>query len=144
MISSAHAKDLVLYNKWQNETVYTLCDELADAERRKDRGMFFRSIHNTLNHIITINEAIIALLQTGKPREINVQDFPLDTFESLRDACTQFDRRLLDLTVEVNDAWFAGILVFESERLGRKRQMPRAFMFAQMMNHATHHRSQVT
>lgn len=144
MISCAHAKDLLLYNKWQNETVYALCDEIGETERRKDRGMFFKSIHNTLNHMLTINEAILTLLYTGRPSPIDFQNFPFDTFDSLKNACITFDQRLLNLLSEVDDSWFGGILEFDSERLGRKRRIPRAFMFAQMLNHATHHRSQIT
>ncbi len=46
MISCAHVRDLALYNKWQSETVYALCTDIGDDERRKGHGIFFKSIHN--------------------------------------------------------------------------------------------------
>ena len=32
------------YNRWMNERIYGHCENLSDAERRADRGAFFRSI----------------------------------------------------------------------------------------------------
>src|ERR1700674_1482927 len=40
------------YNRWMNEKLYDLCTGIADAERKRDRGAFFRSIHGTLNHLL--------------------------------------------------------------------------------------------
>lgn len=40
------------YNKWMNEHFYCLCDSIADEERKRDAGAFFKSIHGTLNHIL--------------------------------------------------------------------------------------------
>ena len=40
------------YNRWMNERIYGHCENLSDAERRADRGAFFRSIHGTLNHLL--------------------------------------------------------------------------------------------
>ena len=33
------------YNRWQNDVLFKLCDQIGDDERRRDRGMFFKSIH---------------------------------------------------------------------------------------------------
>ena len=144
MVTRNYARDMADYNRWQNEELYSLCDEIGEEERRRDRGMFFKSIHNTLNHILTIDDAIFTLLQTGSPKYIDFTQFPFETFSSLRDARSSFDDRLSRLQLTVDDAWFAHILEFESERLGRKRRIPRAFMLMQLFNHQTHHRSQIT
>lgn len=135
---------MALYNKWQNGVLYKLCDDIGDVERRRDRGMYFKSIHNTLNHILTIDNAIMTFLQTGKPCPITFDHFPFDNFEALRQARIAFDERLLTLPLQVDDAWFSSLLEFDSERLGRKRRIPRSFMLGQMFNHQTHHRSQIT
>ena len=37
------------YNAWMNERLYAVCATLDDAERKKDVGAFFGSIHLTLN-----------------------------------------------------------------------------------------------
>jgi DinB family len=40
------------YNQWMNQKVYEVCARIDDAERRRDRGAFFKSIHGTLNHLL--------------------------------------------------------------------------------------------
>ena len=42
---------LARYNRWFNRRLYDACERIPDAERR-DRGAFFGSIHNTLNHLV--------------------------------------------------------------------------------------------
>jgi uncharacterized damage-inducible protein DinB len=144
MVTRAYTRDMAFYNRWQNDKLFALCHAIGEDERRRDRGMFFKSIHNTLNHILTIDDAIFTLLQTGSPKHIDFNTFPYEKFCSLRNARSVFDDKLANLANEVDDAWFAHILEFESSHLGRKRRMPRAFMLMQMFNHQTHHRSQIT
>src|SRR5690348_18374029 len=45
------------YNRWMNERLYALCATLSDADRKRDRGAFFRSIHGTLNHLLLTDRA---------------------------------------------------------------------------------------
>ena len=40
------------YNRWFNQRLYDACEHLGDDERKRDRGAFFGSIHNALNHIV--------------------------------------------------------------------------------------------
>ena len=37
------------YNRAMNDAVYAVCAEIPDAERKADRGAFFKSVHGTLN-----------------------------------------------------------------------------------------------
>jgi uncharacterized damage-inducible protein DinB len=52
MISRAHARTMAAYNRWMNERLYETCAGLGDAERKRDRGAFFKSVHGTLNHLL--------------------------------------------------------------------------------------------
>ena len=52
MVNPAYAQRMARYNRWQNDNLYTTADRLSDAERRLDRGAFFKSIHGTLSHIL--------------------------------------------------------------------------------------------
>ena len=45
-------RTMARYNRWMNERIYDCCEKLPDAERKADRGAFFRSIHGTLNHLL--------------------------------------------------------------------------------------------
>src|SRR5829696_7675165 len=52
MISPVHARTMAAYNRWMNERLYALCAALGDAERKRERGAFFKSVHGTLNHLL--------------------------------------------------------------------------------------------
>ena len=52
MISVDYCRLLARYNRWMNERLYATAGELTAAERERDRGAFFGSIHRTLNHIL--------------------------------------------------------------------------------------------
>ena len=48
---------LARYNAWMNGKLYDGAAALSDAERRRDAGAFFRSIHGTLNHLLLTDRA---------------------------------------------------------------------------------------
>ena len=52
MIDPAYVQRMARYNRWQNENLYGVADRLSDAERRRERGAFFGSIHQTLSHYL--------------------------------------------------------------------------------------------
>jgi uncharacterized damage-inducible protein DinB len=58
MITPIFLETMALYNKWQNENLFAICDELGNDQLHLSRGMFFESILKTLNHIISVDEAI--------------------------------------------------------------------------------------
>lgn len=47
MITPAHVKTFARYNQWQNRSLYGAAGGPTDAERKRDRGAFFKSIHGT-------------------------------------------------------------------------------------------------
>ncbi len=51
MVPDAY-RALARYNRWLNEKIYAVAATLDDAERTRDRGAFFKSIHGTLNHLL--------------------------------------------------------------------------------------------
>ena len=40
------------YNAWCNERLYEAAARIPDTEYRADRGVYFRSLHGTLNHLL--------------------------------------------------------------------------------------------
>ena len=51
MITPAYVQTMAAYNAEMNRRVYGAALRLPDAERRADRGAFWRSIHGTLCHL---------------------------------------------------------------------------------------------
>jgi tRNA-Thr(GGU) m(6)t(6)A37 methyltransferase TsaA len=143
-VTAVFARDMALYNRWQNRVLYDLCEKLGDEARRLDRGMFFGSIHATLNHMLVVERVLLGIVRDGTWAPLDHRAVPYADFAELRAERARFDDGLLALAGEHEDAWFGATLTFFSQRLGRERSLPRALVLAQLFNHATHHRSQVT
>jgi uncharacterized damage-inducible protein DinB len=48
----ANYQFLARYNRWFNARLFDACEQLSDADRRRDRGAFFGSITASLNHLL--------------------------------------------------------------------------------------------
>jgi uncharacterized damage-inducible protein DinB len=137
VITPEYLRQLAIYNRWQNEKLYALCTELTEAERKRDRGMFFRSIHATLEHIIYIDRAILGMVRTGKRPDLVFGQPLYDDFAVLVAERQQLDAELTRLADEHDIAWL-------DEKADPAFRFARGFQLAQLYNHQTHHRSQIT
>lgn len=144
MISRPYLRDMALYNKWQNETLYGLCADMTAGERLRDRRMFFKSIHGTLNHILLVDQVILDFINSGVRPKWQPDQILHEEFEDLTAVRQAFDQRLLELADTVEEDWLTGTLAFPSPRPGETANIPRAYFLMQMFNHQTHHRSQIT
>lgn len=144
MITAKYVETMALYNKWQNESLFGICNRLSDDQLRVDRGMFFNSILNTLNHIIYVDEVIYTLIHTKKLPKFDLNVVLYSEYDELKSARFQFDEKLIQESQSCSQAWLDEVLEFWSERLNRYRKVPRSFYYIQLFNHQTHHRSQIT
>ncbi|WP_242027641.1 DinB family protein [Cyanobacterium aponinum] len=135
---------MALYNKWQNENLFTICDNLAHNQIHLDRGMFFNSIFKTLNHIIHVDQIIYAFIYTKALPKFDVNFIPYPEYLQLKVARFKFDEQLVQESQKCSQDWLDEIFEFWSEKLQKNRTIPRAFYYLQMFNHQTHHRSQIT
>ena len=47
-----HVRMMAAYGAWMNGRMLELCGTLTDAERKRDLGAFFKSIHGTFDHLV--------------------------------------------------------------------------------------------
>lgn len=145
-----HARVMARYNRWMNEKVYAVADELGDAERKKDRGAFFGSIHRTFNHLLLADRVWLgrfsgAVLQEGEmgPGGIKTLDQELYAdFDELRRERTKTDDAIDAWAASLTAEKLAGDLRFV--RRGATTVVPLWHVAAHLFNHQTHHRGQVT
>ena len=132
------------YNQWMNQKVYEVCAGIDDAERRRDRGAFFKSIHGTLNHLLFGDRAWMGRL-SGRQYEVAPMGVDLyDDFEELRAARAAMDQDILDWAAGLTEAWLGEPLTWTSGVDGRTRTRPRWLLASHLFNHQTHHRGQLT
>lgn len=84
--------------------MYALCATLSDAERKTDRGAFFRSIHGTLNHNLSCDLMFLSSFRSGTPFG-EVDGDPHSDFDTLHKHRAEVDAELLRWSHSVSPAW---------------------------------------
>lgn len=132
------------YNKWMDGKIYEKCAAIPDADRKKDMGAFFKSIHGTLNHIYYGDVSWIERLRddTYVPRQIGVDFF--DDFDELRAAQEKLDAEILDWARSLTPEYLNAEYSYVSNVDKKERSLPRWMLAVNLFNHQTHHRGQIT
>lgn len=139
-----HANMMARYNQWMNENLYSVCADLTDDVRKTDRGLFFGSVHGTLNHLLLADKLWLGRF-TRERFEVDSLDQELFAdFPSLREARADTDRLILEWTAGLTEAELASDLEYRSVSKPAPRSLPMWIAVTHLFNHQTHHRGQVT
>ncbi len=144
MIDPGYVQRMARYNRWQNENLYGVADTLSDAERRRERGAFFGSIHATLNHLLWADQIWMSRL-AGSPRPeggIPESVSRHAQWSDLKRERGAFDEIIIDWADHLDPAWLAGDLTWYSVAAKTELSNPRWLLVTHMFNHQTHHRGQ--
>ena len=144
MDAVTHFTQLARYNVWATARVLESVAAVPDDAYRRDVGLFFKSIHGTLNHLL-VGEHLLWF------RRFDEGISP----KLALDAEVEVDRIVLAERLQAGAAcwapliasWpeqrFAGTLDYTTMR-GTAASLPFAATLAHVFNHGTHHRGQIT
>jgi uncharacterized damage-inducible protein DinB len=145
MIDLAYVQRMARYNRWQNKSLYGVANDLADEERRRERGAFFGSIHKTLSHLLWADRiwmsrfADVPKPEGGIPESVSL--YP--EWDGLRGERASFDDTMISWADALDPTWLAGDLTWYSGAAKRELTKPKWILIAHLFNHQTHHRGQV-
>jgi len=145
MIDPAYVQRMARYNRWQNENLYGVADRLSDAERRRERGAFFGSIHKTFSHLLWADRIWMSRFtdvpkpEAGIPESVSL--YP--EWEPLRRERAAFDDVIIGWAAGLDQAWLDGEVTWFSGAVKREVTKPRWLAVAHVFNHQTHHRGQL-
>ena len=143
-MTPTHVRMMAAYGAWMNGRVLDLCGTLTDAERRRDLGAFFKSVHGTFDHLIYGDVAWMGRF-TGSPMPtMRIGIIVHESWDELAAARRALDNRMEDWAAEVTETRLAETMSFVSVSDGKTRILPRWVLVAHMFNHGTHHRGQLT
>lgn len=132
------------YNRWMNERLYAACAGLSDAERKRDRGAFFRSLHGTLNHGL-LGDRIWLARFLGEVHPVSSLDQELySDFAELQQERAATDAAIDAYVAGLDASAFAGTLRYQSVVNPASRSLPLWLALTHFFNHQTHHRGQLT
>ena len=144
MITADHCHLMARYNRWMNGKIYGCCAEMSDAERKRDRGAFFGSIHATLNHIFYGDLAFMSRFTGDPPEPPELGVILHEDFEELRRAREALDAHIENWASALTAEWLGEILTFVSKVDGKEKTYARWVLVTHMFNHEIHHRGQIT
>jgi uncharacterized damage-inducible protein DinB len=145
MIDAAYVRLMARYNRWQNENLYGTADGLPDAERRCDRGAFFRSIHETCNHLLWADRMWMSRFSGGEqpPGGMKESVSLYTDWGALKTERRQTDAAIMAWADGIDAAALAGDLTWYSGGAQRSLTGPRWKLVVHFFNHQTHHRGQI-
>ena len=144
MISTDYARTMAAYNRWMNGRLYECCAKLSDAERKRDAGAFFKSIHGTLNHLL-LGDRIWLGRFLGKPFPVKslAQELHAD-FVELQSEREATDEMISKWVASLWEADFARDLSYTSIANPQPRKHPLWLGITHFFSHQVHHRGQLT
>jgi uncharacterized damage-inducible protein DinB len=134
-------QQLAAYNRWANAWLYATALAMPNEAYRRPVGVFFDSLHGTLNHLLLTDRVWLKRL-TGEGEHPNRLDAIL--FEDRREltrARLAEDSRLIALIEQYDEAALAGRVTYVTTS-GKPQEQVLADILLHLFNHQTHHRGQ--
>jgi uncharacterized damage-inducible protein DinB len=135
-------QQLARYNQWANGRLYAAVLELPDEMYRKPTGVFFGSLHGTLNHLLLTDRLWLKRL-TGigeeLPNQLNAIVF--EDRKELAEARVAEDKHILDVIDGYQDADLTKMVKYANTS-GKQFEALLSDLLLHVFNHQTHHRGQ--
>ena len=143
MLQRDYFATLGRYHIWADRRLLESLEPISDVDYHADQGLFFRSIHRTLNHLLLVDLLWHGRL-TGNPFAVSGLDQELVKERGrLTDELLRQANVLHDLITELDESRIGAVNAYlDSE--GNRRESPLALQLGHAFNHATHHRGQIT
>jgi uncharacterized damage-inducible protein DinB len=144
MDAHAHFSAMARYNVWATQRLLATVAAVPEVDYRRDAGLFFKSIHGTLNHLL-VGEHMLWYPRFAKrvsPKMALDTEVEPDRAR-LAQALIGGAANWLPLIKGWPAERFEGELSYTTMR-GTQATLPFATTLAHVFNHGTHHRGQIT
>lgn len=141
---TTHFTLLARYNQWATARLLDAVAALPDADYRRDAGLFFHSIHRTLNHLL-VGEHLLWFVRFAEgvsPRlalDTEAEPDRQALARRLREGAARWEPLIATWPAE---RWGGALDYITSQ--GTAASLPFAGALAHVFNHSTHHRGQIT
>ena len=134
---------LARYNVWATGKLFEHVERLPESDYRRDAGLFFKSVHGTLNHLLVGEQIWFPRFVRGEsPRRALNQEVETDRAR-LRETLLGAAERWEPLIASLDPGRWTGTLSYVTTN-GVAMTLPFAGTLAHVFNHGTHHRGQIT
>tara|TARA_R110000751_G_scaffold116604_2_gene216619 strand:+ start:425425 stop:425892 length:468 start_codon:yes stop_codon:yes gene_type:complete len=127
-----------------NQKLFSVCEKLDDDMRKKASGLFFNSIHGTLNHLLLTDRVWLGRF-TNSPFQVEGLDQELyANFDELYLERCKTDQNIENWTANLDQEILDGVLEYKSLVNPQPRKYKYWIAVTHFFNHQTHHRGQIT
>jgi len=131
------------YQVWAYERLYEAIRTLTEVEYRRDVGLFFGSVHNSLNHLLLVDRIWLGRLD-GQLAPYTALDQEIESDRSaLENAIRRQCERWQDFVASAPLERFDAIERYQS-LTGKWFELPFTSLVLHVPNHGTHHRGQIS
>lgn len=131
------------YHRWAYGRLYERVAELAEPDYFADRGLFFKSVHGSLNHLLLVDRLWLDRLRGIRTGKVDLAAELVRDRGALRQAIFDQCEAFIEFMDNVDVAHIAGDVDYVSSK-GEALTMPFAPLAAHIVTHATHHRGQIS
>lgn len=131
------------YHVWATDRILGHVAQMTENDYRADAGLFFKSVHGTLNHLLVAERHWHSRFADGVSLKLAL-DAELETKrDALADALRTGTQRWRDWLSDVPQELFANDLKY-TRNSGEHMVTPYAATLGHVFNHGTHHRGQIS
>ena len=139
----AYFASLARYHVWATDRLLEAIAALEDDAYRCDAGLFFRSVHGTLNHLLVAENLWYTRFAEGVSPVVKLDAELHADRELLARALREAASRWMPFVTAIAPDRLAGTIAYRTMR-GSDVVLPYAPTLGHVFNHGTHHRGQVT
>ncbi len=135
---------LAHYNAWASARLLAALDQIDDTDYRRELGLFFGSIHGTLNHLLVGEHGLWypRFVRGESPRLALNAEIETDRAR-VRERLLEGAARWAPFIAQLSPERLAGRIDYSSSS-GVPLSLPFAPTLIHVFNHGTHHRGQIT
>ena len=134
-----YAARMAQYNQWMNRKTYEAAGKLSDEQRKRDLNAFFKSLHDTLDHVLWADRAFLKRLAS---LDLRVGKRGVRLFEDFADMRAERER-MDQACIEWAASFDASVADTQVPFLG-DNLIAMSDVVVHMFNHQIHHRGQAT
>lgn len=125
MLYLKHLQAMARYNQWMNEKLAAVYTRIPDADRRRDMGAFFKSIHGTLNHLLLADRIWMGRFKAQPFAATALTAELYSDFEELIRERALTDREILDYVAVLDEEFLAQNLTYTPMSSKQEKSLPR-------------------
>jgi uncharacterized damage-inducible protein DinB len=134
-------RQLADYNRWANLRLYGAALDMPESQYRRSTGVFFGSLHGTLNHLLLTDRIWLKRLTASGEHPDRLDAILHDNRQDLLRARIAEDARLIDVVRGYAEADLATQIAYQTTS-GKPYRQPLQDILLHLFNHQTHHRGQ--